>query len=86
MTLEAMKVPDFQENKEEELTDLAYDDQADKALEEGLKIGAVRVVNLASRIVLCSGSYSEESRLLAAKNNFDPDLEEIRRKILAPKS
>jgi len=86
MTLEAMKIPALSEDREEELTELAYDDRADEALQEALKIGAARVVNLASRIVLCSGSYSEESRLLAAQNNFDPDLEEIRRKILSPKS
>jgi hypothetical protein len=86
MSIEAMKANVPPENPEEELTDLAYDDQADKALEQALKIGASRVVNLASRIVLCSGSYSEESRLLAAQNNFDPDLEKIRQEILAKKS
>lgn len=86
MSLEAMKVPGSSESKEEDLTELAYDDRADEALEEALRIGASRVVNLASRIVLCSGSYSEKSRLLAAKNNFDPDLEKIRRKILTSKS
>lgn len=60
-------------------------DMADVALIAAIELNDVHLVNSASRIILCSGSYPERATHLAAELNVDVDLAETREKILRKK-
>lgn len=64
-----------------EIEEMCGDDMANVALRAAMQIGNRRLIRLASRIVLCGG-YSAEVKKIAAENNQDLDLGEIRKKIL----
>ena len=70
---------------EDTLRDWVDHDQADRALEAAIKQGDSAVISNASRIILCSGGYSDVAQKLAAQHNNDFDLDEIRKKILKKK-
>lgn len=62
----------------EELRDMCYKDLANFVLEAALEIGNKDLVNRASRVILCSGGYTDACRRVALIHNTDPDLERTR--------
>lgn len=77
-----------------DLDEMIYHDRADDALRGAIRLKESEgelledinyIISTSARVILCSGSYSPESRILAAKHNSDSDLKNVREKIMKEK-